>query len=144
MTAVREITNTFSEETKYYKSVSSLEKHCPVGRYAHHTVHGAAKVVGHVDNGRRGAKVEIAVRTTNGIENYLVDSDEIKMVTRIPRHLRQDVEAYFEVEEETKEEVVDETTSKDEKLIALKEAKDKAFEAYQKAKAEYEAFAKTI
>ena len=113
---VREITATFSTETKYYKTVASLQKHCPIGRYAHHTIHGACKVIGHVDKGRRGAKVEIAARNANGLVNLLVDSSEISMVTRIPRHLRKDVENYFETETaETKtEEVAEVATSKKE------------------------------
>ena len=64
---------------RHLKSVASLKKHYPIGRIGNHFDLGTCKVVGYSTNRRNEAKLEIAIRSIDGLETIAVDNDEVEV-----------------------------------------------------------------
>ena len=80
---------------KTYKTIKTLKKHYTIGRIGNHFDFGLCKVVGFTTNRRNEAKLEIAIRTIEGLETIAVDNDEVEIKGRIRRNEQAEIDAYF-------------------------------------------------
>ena len=80
---------------KTYKTIKTLKKHYTIGRIGNHFDFGLCKVVGFTTNRRNEAKLEIAVRTIDGLETIAVDNDEVEIKGRIKPDEKEFINDYF-------------------------------------------------
>ena len=80
---------------KYYKSIASLKKHYRVGQFGNHFDLGLCQIVGFTTNRRNEAKLEIVIRSIEGLETIAVDNDEVEMKGRIRPSEKTELETYF-------------------------------------------------
>ena len=87
-TDIQDVVDTVSQ-------MASLKKHYTIGRIGNHFDFGLCKVVGFTTNRRNEVKLEIAVRTIDGLETITVDNDKVEIKGRIKPDEKEFISGYF-------------------------------------------------